>query len=606
MCGIVGYIGHENAQNVLISGLKSLEYRGYDSSGIAYTFDKKINIIKCEGKVANLEDKLDKSIQTNVGIGHTRWATHGVPNEVNAHPHKVGMTTLVHNGIIENYIELKKDLSKYYQFKSETDTEVACALIDHFYCELKDKLKALKKAKEVIQGSYAFAIIFDDELDTIYSIRKDSPLILAQKDNNYFLASDIAAILNYTNEYFLLEADEYAKINQDGLLIYDKDFHIIKKHKNIYEGSQEDIMKGGYKHFMLKEIHEEAKVYENIIKAYLPNYSIHDLENKFGDFSKYESITIVGCGSAYHAGLAIKNLLEEYADIKTNVEMASEYRYKKIFDNPKELVILISQSGETADTLEALRISKKHGMDTLGIINVLSSSIARESDKVIYSLAGCEIAVATTKAYLSQVLILSLLTILISYQKKKINEKEADKYLLNLKDTIKETKNILNNEKSYAKIAKKIYSEREMFFIGRNTDYALCMEASLKMKEISYIHSESYAAGELKHGTISLIEEGMVVVGIITKDDIASKTISNLKETKARGSRIIVATTEEMKEKYLNDKFYDELITVNNLNPFFQSLTIMTTIQFLSYYVALYKGENIDKPRNLAKSVTVE
>ena len=606
MCGIIGYVGNKNAQDIIISGLKSLEYRGYDSSGIAYTFDKKINIIKCEGKVTNLEAKLNKNIISNIGIGHTRWATHGVPNEINAHPHKVGNTTLVHNGIIENYIELKNDLKKYYQFKSETDTEVACALIDHLYSELKDKYKALKKAKEIIKGSYAFAIIFDDELDSIYSIRKDSPLILAKKDDNYFLASDIAAILNYTNEYYLLEPNEYAKINKNGLFIYDENYKLIEKNKNTYEGSREDIMKGGYAHFMLKEIHEESKVYKNIIKAYLPNYKISELEKSFGDFSKYENITIVGCGSAYHAGLAVKNLIEEYANIKVNVEMASEYRYKKIFSNPKELVIVISQSGETADTLEALRIAKKHKMDTLGIINVLSSSIARESDKVIYSLAGCEIAVATTKAYLSRVLILSLLTILMGYQKKLISENDANNYLLNLKDLIKETQLILNSEEEYKKLAKKIFTKREMFFIGRNTDYSLCMEASLKMKEISYIHSESYAAGELKHGTISLIEDDTIVVGIITNDNIASKTISNLKETKARGSRIIIVTTQEIKDKYLNDSFYNDAIIVNNLNPFFQSLTVMTTIQFLAYYVALFKGENIDKPRNLAKSVTVE
>ena len=606
MCGIVGYVGKNNAQEVLISGLKSLEYRGYDSSGIAYVYKNKLEIIKSEGKVSNLESKLNKDILTNIGIGHTRWATHGIPNEINAHPHRKGITTLVHNGIIENYVELKNTLSKYYNFESETDTEVACALIDFLYKEEKDKLKALRLAKEKIIGSYAFAIIFDDELDSIYTIRKDSPLILAKSGNDYFLASDIAAILKYTNKYYLLEKDEYAKITFNGLYIYDKDFNIIKKDENIYNGSLLDIMKGGYDHFMLKEIHEENKVYENIIKSYLPNYDVLDLEKRFGDFSKYESIAIVGCGSAYHAGLAIKNLIEEYANIKVSVEMASEYRYKKIFSNPKELVILISQSGETADTLEALRIAKENNMDTLGIINVLSSSIARESKSVIYSLAGCEIAVATTKAYLSQVLILSLLTLLISYQKNKMSKEKANSYLTNLKDVIKDTKKILDNQNEYKHLAEKIFEKREMFFIGRNTDYALCMEASLKMKEISYIHSESYAAGELKHGTISLIEDDTIVVGIMTIKELASKTISNLKETKARGSRIIIVTNEEIKDNYLQDKFYDELIVVPNLNSFFQSLTIMTTIQLLSYYVALFKGENIDKPRNLAKSVTVE
>ena len=607
MCGIIGYTGVNDAKKVIISGLHALEYRGYDSSGIAFNENNKIKIIKSKGKVSLLEDKLKNNNSiSNVGIGHTRWATHGEPNEINAHPHKVGHTTVVHNGIIENYIDLKNKLKENYQFISETDTEVACALINYCYSQKKDKLKALQEAKKEIIGSYALAIIFDDEPNVIYTIRKDSPLILAKNNNDCFLASDIAAILSFTNKYYILNPDEIAKIGNGKLIFYNDDLKEITKDINEYTGTINDVMKNGYKHFMLKEIFDEPTVYNNIINKYVPNYDVKDLEKNFGNFSKYEKITIIGCGSAYHAGMAAKSLFEEYANIEVNVEMASEYRYKKVIPNSKELIILISQSGETADTLEALRKAKSNQMDTLGIINVLSSSIARESDKVIYCLAGCEIAVATTKAYLAQLLILSLLSILMAYQRKEIDNNQANNYLKDLKILLKNTQLILDNKDTYEKIAKKVYQDKEMFFIGRNIDYALCMEASLKMKEISYIHSEAYPAGELKHGTISLIEDNTLVTGIITKQNIAAKTISNLKETKARGSKILLVTTNSLYQDYQNDKFYQEIIIIDDINQFFVPLTIITTMQFLSYYVALYKGEDIDQPRNLAKSVTVE
>ena len=606
MCGIIGYVGNKNAKDVIISGLYALEYRGYDSSGIAYYAKNKLKIIKMEGKVANLDKKIhENDDRPNIGIGHTRWATHGKPNEVNAHPHKVGITTLVHNGIIENYIELKNKLKNYYEFKSETDTEVACALIDYYQSKEKDKLKTLKKAQSKIVGSYAFAILFDDEPKTIYVMRKDSPLIVAKKDNEFFVASDIAAIISHTKEYYLLDQGDIARISNK-IEFFDKELNPITKKTNKYAGTLNDVMKNGFDHFMLKEIHDEINVYKNIVRTYVPNLNIEDLKKNFGSYSKYKKITIVGCGSAYHTGLVAKYLFENYANIPTNVEMASEYRYKKIFPNKDELVILISQSGETADTLEALRKAKENKMDTLGIINVLSSSIARESDKVIYCLAGCEIAVATTKAYLAQLLILSLMAILLSFERKQITENEANNYLKELTKLEKDTKEIINNQEYYKNIAKDFYKDREMFFIGRNIDYALCMEASLKMKEISYIHSEAYAAGELKHGTISLIENNMVVFGIITDPNIATKTISNLKETKARGSKMIIVTTKKIAKEYENDNAYKFVITVNNLNPLFQSLTIITTLQLIAYYVALLKGENIDQPRNLAKSVTVE
>lgn len=606
MCGIIGYKGNSDAKKIIISGLYALEYRGYDSSGIALNVNNKIKIIKSEGKVSVLEEKLKKETNTShLGIGHTRWATHGKPNDINAHPHKVGLTTIVHNGIIENYVEIKNSLKNAYQFKSETDTEVACALIDYYVKKTKNKLEAIKCAQEKIVGSFAFAIIFDDEPNTLYATRRNSPLIIASKDNNFYIASDIAAILNYTNEYFLLDQNDIAKID-NSLTIYNNNLNIINKKPNIYNGTIDDVMKNGFKHFMLKEIHEETNVYNNIIKSYVPNLNIEELKKNFGDFTKYEKIHIIGCGSAYHVGMAGKFLFENYANIPCEVEMASEYRYKKIFPNKKELVILISQSGETADTLEALRKAKENKMDTLGIINVVSSSIARESDKVIYSLAGCEIAVATTKAYLAQLLIISLMSLLITYEKGLINEKKANTYLKDLLKLKKYTKQIINNENYYKNIAKKIYQDHEMFFIGRNIDYALCLEASLKMKEISYIHSEAYPAGELKHGTISLIEKDMLVAGIVTKEKIMAKTISNLKETLARGSNILLVITKDLYKKYKDDKFYKYLITVENINPFYNSLLIITTQQLLAYYVALLKGENIDQPRNLAKSVTVE
>lgn len=605
MCGIIGYVGKNNCLNVLINGLKALEYRGYDSSGIAYNQNNKINIIKSTGKVQELEKKIDKNILSDVGIGHTRWATHGVPNEINAHPHHQGKTTIVHNGIIENYIELKKELSKYYNFQSETDTEVAAALIDYLSKD-NDKLTALKKAMTKIIGSYAIAIIFDDEKETIYAIRKDSPMIIANKGSESFIASDIAAILNYTNNYYLLDEGEIAKLTKDKLTIYNNDLQEITKDLNKYQGNINDVMKNGYDHFMLKEIHDEITVYKNIVNSYFPNYNITELVNNFPNFSKYEKIKIIGCGSAYHAGMVAKSLFENIANIETTVEMASEYRYEKIFSNNKELVILISQSGETADTLEALRIAKKNNIDTLAIVNVNSSSIARESDMVIYCLAGCEIAVATTKAYLAQVLILSLISLVSAYNKHLINHEEANNYLLDIKKLINDTKDILSKKETYQILAQKLYRNESMFFIGRGIDYALCMEASLKMKEISYIHSEAYPAGELKHGTISLIEENTPVIGIITRDDIALKTISNLKETKARGSKIIIITTNNIYKKYLKDKFYEEIIIINDINPLLQSLITITPIQLLSYYVAKQKGEDIDKPRNLAKSVTVE
>lgn len=606
MCGIVGYTGNKNSIKVLLKGLKNLEYRGYDSSGIAFIEKDKIKILKQEGKIKNLEKLITDDDNSNIGIGHTRWATHGQASKTNAHPHRVGHTTLVHNGIIENYIKLKEKLIKQgYTFKTDTDTEVACALIDSLYKETKNKLLTLKKANEKIIGSYAFAIIFDDDKENIYVMRKDSPLIIALGEGENFIASDVPAILEFTNKYQLLEKDEYGVINKNKVIIYNNDLKEIKKEIKTYEESLEAAQKNGYEHFMLKEINDEpttlTATYEQFFKQ-----DINELLKNMPDFSKYKDIDIIGCGSAYHAGLVGKKLIETYADIKVNTYLASEYRYEKNFSTKDTLTILISQSGETADTLAALRKAKERGIDTLGIINTVGSSIAREASQVFYIKVGCEISVATTKAYQAQVLILELLALSLAVRKNKITKDEANKILQSIKQIPQEITKEIQNKQTYDNIAKKIKSKEDIFFLGRGIDYSLCMEASLKLKEISYIHSEAYAAGELKHGTISLIEQNTPVIGLVTDKNLAMKTISNIKETKARGSFVVLVTLDSIYEDYKNDDFYDEIITLKDLNDFASPLLAMTIFQLLSYEVAYLKGEEIDKPRNLAKSVTVE
>lgn len=606
MCGIIGYVGEKhNAINVLLDGLSSLEYRGYDSAGLAFKNKNKIKIIKSEGKIVNLKEKV-KDYNSNAGIGHTRWATHGVPSEINAHPHYANGVSLVHNGIIENYEILKNKLKKEgYEFKSQTDTEVACAYISYLYKKYNNKLKCLVESSKILKGSYAFGIIFDDELDTIYAMRKDSPLIVALGKEENFIASDVPAILSYTNKYVLLEEHEIAVIKKNKIDFYNNRLKKITKEILTYEGTKESIMKNGYKHFMLKEINDEPSVINEIINSYFKDFNIKTLNKNFGNYRKYNKISIIACGSAYHAGLVGKSIIEETTNIKTDVYLASEYRYNKIFSDKKTLVILISQSGETADTLAALRKAKSLNMDTLGIINVVASSIARESNNVIYLKAGPEIAVATTKAYTAQVFILILLSIVIANQKGLIKEENANKILKSFKSLPNEIKNIIDNC-DYKLIAKKVYEKNDIFFIGRKVDYSLCMEGSLKLKEISYIHSEAYAAGELKHGTISLIEKDTPVFTIITDNVIDDKTVSNAKETKARGALIILITTDHIYKKYENDKFCDYKIVVPYKNIYVTPILTILPLQLIAYEVALLKGESIDQPRNLAKSVTVE
>lgn len=607
MCGIIGYNGSaKNAKEAIIAGLKNLEYRGYDSAGIALVENKKVDLYKSQGKISRLENSLeDINTNSNIGIGHTRWATHGIPNEVNAHPHKVGKVTLVHNGIIENYAILKNELiSKGVTFKTQTDSEVACAYINYMYeKELENnsetpELTAIIKACKDFRGSYAFGIIFDNDTSSIYATRKDSPLIIGVGKNENFIASDVSAILDYTKEYILLEEGEFAKITNTSIDIFDSNLKKITKGINTATWSANKYKKNGYDHFMLKEINEQPKVLSDIFKRYMEDDTL-GISLNFGD---YDKIHIVACGSAMHAGLVGKYLFENYADVDVTVEIASEYRYKNMRITPKTLVILISQSGETADTLAALRIAKQKNATTLSIVNAVGSTIAREADINIYTYAGPEIAVATTKGYTSQVAILSLLCINAMKQKNILDSSLFSKVCDEFSNISNLITGVINQNDKYKEIAKCLYKRNDIFFIGRGIDYSLCMEGSLKLKEISYIHSEAYGAGELKHGTISLIEDGTPVIAIATNDTLYEKTVSNIKETKARGSFSIFITTSDECSK----DFADITLKLQKLSEFVEPLLIVTALQLIAYETAKLKNCDIDKPKNLAKSVTVE
>ena len=602
MCGIVGYVGkNKNSLNVLIDGLERLEYRGYDSAGVAYVSNNELFIKKYEGRISNLKNNLDFNISSNIGIGHTRWATHGVPNDINSHPHKQGKITIVHNGIIENFEEIKKELiNEGIKFISETDTEVAAGLISYLYNKTNDMNKTITLFEEKVRGAYALGIICEDDLNTIYAVRKDSPLIIGIGENDNYIASDVPAILKYTDKYVTLDNGDFAKITENNITYFNKNGEEIKKEIKIFDMPSEAIDKNGYDHFMLKEINEQPGVIKNTLNPYIKD-GIKSLIDNMPDFTKYNKIEIVACGSAMHTGLVGKTLIEQYANIPVYVEIASEYRYKKLFIDEKKLVIIISQSGETADSLAALKISKEKGADTLGIINVKGSSIAREADMVLYTEAGIEVAVATTKAYSAQVALLSLIALNLAYRNNLIKEDEIN-YILNEINTLpNKMSEILKID--YKKIAEKIANKDNMFFIGRDVDYALCMEGSLKLKEISYIHSEAYAAGELKHGTISLIDKGTPVISIVTEENIAEKTISNIKEVKSRGAEVIYVTTDNLN---LESDFYNEKIVVPNTHKLLQPILTIIPLQLISYEVAKLRGCDIDKPKNLAKSVTVE
>ena len=599
MCGIVGYIGTKpNAIKTIIDGLEALEYRGYDSAGIAYVEKNQITIKKKEGRIATLKKTLDFDLPIFMGIGHTRWATHGEPNEKNSHPHQCGKFTIVHNGIIENYAELKKELEeKGYIFKSDTDTEVACAMLDAIYQEELDILKTLSIAEQKLKGSYALGILCSDDLNTLYAMRNKSPLIVAEKGENKFIASDVPAILSYTNEYYLLDDFDIAILKENSLSFYHPKKGYFEKEKLIFEGNVESSRKEGYEHYMLKEIHEQPKVIMDTIQYYYDGTK-ESLDKNLPNLDKYNNIHIVACGSAYHTGLVTKTLIEEIVELPVTCEIASEYRYKKVFYDESTLVIVISQSGETADTLASLRKAKKDHIDTLAIVNVIGSSIAREADNVLYIKAGCEIAVATTKAYSAQLALLSLLTLKLAIIHNKIEVQELSTIngqLVELPNMIE--KLILNDQ--YRKIATNIYQREDIFYLGRKLDYAISMEGALKLKEISYINSVSYPAGELKHGTISIVEKNTPVIGIITDSTMKEKTISNLKETSARGASIIAISTEVISD-------VAELILIPTVHPLWQALLTIIPLQLIAYEIAKLRGCDIDKPRNLAKSVTVE
>ena len=598
MCGIVGYNGSKkDSKNILIEGLKKLEYRGYDSAGIALKDNNDIKITKATGKIKNLEAKLDNKT-TTLGIGHTRWATHGEPNETNSHPHQVGDITIVHNGIIENYKELKEELiNKGYNFKSETDTEVACALIDYYYQKDKDIKKALSNFIDKVKGAYALGIIVKGN-DKLYSIRKDCPLIIGKGKVGNLIASDILAISEHVNKILYLEEDTIAEISDNEIKLYNKNLKEINPiFKDIPKGEYTSD-KCGFEHYMLKEIHEQPKVFKKTTDKYIQN-EIENLKKEMPNFKKYNKIHIVACGSAYHTGLVGKNLIEEYANIPVEVEIASEYRYKKNFYDKKTLLIVVSQSGETADTLAALRKAKNDNIDTLAIVNVNNSTIAREAKHVLITEAGPEIAVATTKAYSAQVATFGLIALNIALEKNIIKKEELKEILKEIKELPIQIENTINNC-NYKEIANSIYERDDIFFIGRGIDYALCMEGSLKLKEISYIHSQAYAAGELKHGTISLVENNTPVIGIITEQNLKDKTISNIEEVKSRGAKTIVITNDD------TIKNYDYITYIPKVHKILQPLLTVLPLQLISYEVAHLRDCDIDKPKNLAKSVTVE
>ena len=605
MCGIVGFVGEEKAAPILIEGLRRLEYRGYDSAGIAVS-DNDVVVIKEKGRIANLQAEVNKeNPQGTVGIGHTRWATHGAPDKTNAHPHKSmnGVVTLVHNGIIENYIELKNDLiSKGYEFVSQTDTEVIAQLFDSLFDG--DALNTLIKTAEKLDGSYAVAMLVKGYEDKVFAMKKDSPLIVGKGANENYLASDIPAILPYTRECYIVNDNEFIEISKDEIKVYDKNGNEKPCEIKAMNMSVESAEKGGYDYFMAKEIYEQPKALRDTVSPLIKNSKIvlpFEFPKNF--IKNLKRIYIVACGSAYHVGMTAKYIIEDLARIPVTVDIASEFRYRNPIIEKGDLCIFISQSGETADTLASLREAKTRGAFTLSIVNVLYSTIARESDGVIYTNAGAEIAVATTKAFSAQLGVSYILASYMAYEKGLIDEK----YIKNFTDEIlsipEKIKDALGNDKITDKLAKLISTKEHIFFIGRGIDYPLCLEGSLKLKEISYIHCEGYGAGELKHGTISLIEEGTVVMAIATDDSLYGKMVSNIKEVHARGAHVIAVVIDGTKG--INE-IADEVIFIPDAPRYLTPSLTVVPLQLLAYHTTVERNLDVDKPRNLAKSVTVE
>ena len=612
MCGIVGYIGEAQAAPILLAGLGKLEYRGYDSAGIAVRNEAtgKIEIVKEKGRLRALVEKTDngKAVPGTCGIGHTRWATHGEPSAQNAHPHctEDRSVVLVHNGIIENYQELKEKLLKSgYTFYSQTDTEVAVKLIDYYYKKTGTPLEAISRAMLRIRGSYAFGIMFHDYPGKLFAARKDSPLIIGVSEHGGLIASDVPAILDQTRKVYYIGNLEIAEITQDEVHFYNIDREELQKDLVEIKWDAKAAEKGGYEHFMLKEIHEQPKAVKDTINAYVKDGTIDFSQVEITDeqLKKLERIYIVACGSAYHVGMSAKYILESLADIPVEVDLASEFRYRdpKLIDN--SLVIVISQSGETADSLAALRLSKEKGRPVLGVVNVIGSSIARESDYVLYTYAGPEISVATTKAYSTQLIAMYLLTIQLAKVKGKITEERAAELLAEMATLPDKIQRVLEDKERIQWFASKYANAKDIFFIGRGLDYAISLEGSLKMKEISYIHSEAYAAGELKHGTISLVEDGTLVVGVLTQQALFEKTVSNLVEVKSRGAYLMGLTSYG---NYAVEDTADFSVYVPKTEQYFMNSLAIVPLQLMGYYVSVAKGLDVDKPRNLAKSVTVE
>ena len=612
MCGIVGYTGKHQAAPILLDGLSKLEYRGYDSAGLAVRDgNHEMETVKAKGRLRVLAEKTNDGLALlgSCGIGHTRWATHGEPSEKNAHPHMTDDNNIVgvHNGIIENYQELRdKLLRKGYRFYSETDTEVAVKLVDYYYKKYNiGPIDAIAKTMVRVRGSYALALMFRDYPDEVWVARKDSPMIIGVSDEGTFVASDVPAILKYTRKVYYIGNLEMARLTKDGVHFYNLDGEEIEKELKEVEWDAEAAEKGGYEHFMIKEIHEQPRAIKDTINSVVRDGRI-DLSDAGVTEELAQSlnqILIVACGSAYHVGMAAQYIFEDLAEIPVRVELASEFRYRRMLISPGTLLIVISQSGETADSLAALRAAKEQGVQTLAIVNVVGSSIAREADNVFYTLAGPEIAVATTKAYSAQLIACYLLCIDIALKRGKITEEKAASMVEEMQTIPDKVERVLQDKERIQWFASKFANTRDVFFIGRGLDYAISMEGSLKMKEISYIHSEAYAAGELKHGTISLIEDGILVVGVLTQNELYEKTISNMVECRSRGGYLMGLTNYG---NYNVEDTVDFTVYIPRTDPHFTTSLAIVPLQLMGYYVSVARGLDVDKPRNLAKSVTVE
>ena len=606
MCGIVGYVGKRNAQDVLLDGLEKLEYRGYDSAGVALALEGGIRVVKSKGRLAELRKRLavEALARSGCGIGHTRWATHGEPSDVNSHPHSTPRVSIVHNGIIENYGVLKERLmAKGYTFESETDTEVLVKLIDS--CYEGEPLKALRAALAMVRGSYALAVLFRDFPDTLFAVKRESPLIVGWGEEENFIASDIPALLKYTRRYSVLEEGDMAVVNADGIRFYNEFAEPVEREVLTANWDQEAAEKGGYPHFMLKEINEQpAAITATVsprVENGLPDLRVPELTDE--RLRRIGTVHLVGCGTAMHAGMVGKAAIEALARVPAQVEIASEFRYRNPILRPEDLVIIISQSGETSDTLAALKLAKSRGVPVLAIVNVVGSSIARAADYVMYTYAGPEIAVASTKAYMVQMCVLYLFALRLAYARGMQTDAEIRRLTAELLRAGEVIKPRLADCEQIKYLASRFVNTQSCFFIGRGFDYSLSLEGSLKLKEISYVHSDAYAAGELKHGTISLVTDGVTVIALATQKQVYEKTISNAKETKSRGAKVLLFTTQDA---VVPDGVADYVVRLDDYDDLLMPLQLIVPLQLFAYYMAVLRGCDVDKPRNLAKSVTVE